>query len=179
VPARFAALVAGFPLVLLLACDQPPEPPPAIEVVNEDLGVRLNSLPQGLAVAENQGASLELRPATPDRPGGIWFDVGPETHAVNLVFAVNDHQMVIESRPGGEYLGAQELIGDFGSAFYSRGRYLQGSDVLEETVVYAIHPTGNRLLSIRSQYPAATDSADRVEELIDVLSRIEWDPTEG
>jgi hypothetical protein len=148
-------------------------------VVNDELGIRLSSVPESLAVGENQGSKLELRPAAPDRQGRIWFDVGPETHAVNLVFAVNDHQMLIESRPGGEYLGAQELIGDFGSAFYSRGRYLQDSDLLEETVVYAIHPTGNRLLSIGSQYPAATDSAARVEELIDVLSRMEWSSTVG
>ena len=178
-PARIAGLVAGVALVLLLGCAQPPEPPPPVEVVNEELGVALSSLPAGLAVGENQGPNLQLRPTAPEKQGGIWFDVGPETHAVNLVLAVNDHQMLIEGRPNGEYLGAQELIGDFGSAFYSRGRYDQGSDRIEETVLYLIHSTGNRLLSIRSQYPAATDSAARVEELIDVLSRMDWDPTQG
>jgi hypothetical protein len=178
VPARFAGLVAGVSLVLPLACAQPPESPP-VEVVNEELGVRLNGLPEGLAVGENQGPNLQLRPAAPEKQGGIWFDVGPETHAVNLVSAVNNHQMLIEGRLGGEYLGTQELIGDFGSAFYSRGSYLQGSDRVEETILYVIHPTGDRLLSIRSQYPVGTDSAARVEELIDVLSRIEWDPNLG
>jgi hypothetical protein len=179
VPARTAGLVAGFILLLLLACAKPPEPPPPVEVVNEELGIRLNSLPEGLAVAENHGENLELRPATPEKQGAIRFFVGPETHAVNLVQAVNDHRMSIEKRPGGEYLGAQELIGDFGSAFYSRGKFLRVDDPFEETVVYAIHSTGNRLVSIRSQYPAATDSAARVEELIDLLSRMEWHSTHG
>lgn len=178
-PARIAGLVAGVALVLLLGCAQPSEPPPPVEVVNKELGVNLSSLPAGLTVGENEGRNLELRPAAPEKKGGIWFDVGPETHAVNLVLAVNDHQMLIEGRPGGEYLGAQELIGDFGSAFYSRGRFDQGSDRLEETVLYVIHPTGNRLLSIRSQYPAGTDSAARVEELIDVVSRMDWAPAPG
>ena len=44
---------------------------------------------------------------------------------------------------------------------------------VEETVLFLIHPRDYRLLEIQYRYPAADDSAARVEQLIEVLSELE------
>jgi hypothetical protein len=62
---------------------------------------------------------------------------------------------------------------DRGTAFYSRGRFVEKGVVEEETVILTIHPSANRLLTISYRYPAGEDSAARVEKLIDVLSYVE------
>ena len=155
-----------------LSCSQPAAPPdPGVE--NTDLSIKLASVPEGLAVVTNQGDSFELRPADEASGGAIWFDVGPEQDGVNLVAAVQDHQAQIESMSGGVYKGAQELQGDFGTAFYSRGRFSDGDSEVEETVIFLIHPAGNRLLEVHYRYPSGTDSAARVEQLIGVVAELE------
>jgi hypothetical protein len=78
----------------------------------------------------------------------------------------------MEGKNGAEYMGGQELQGEFGTAFYSRGRYIDEGSLVEETAVFMIHPTGNRLLGIHYRYPAGEDSAARVEELIDVINYV-------
>jgi len=40
-------------------------------------------------------------------------------------------------------------------------------------IVLTLHPSGNRMLTISYRYPAGEDSAQRVEQLIDVLSYLE------
>ena len=45
--------------------------------------------------------------------------------------------------------------------------------MVEETVIVTLHPSANRLLTISYRYPAGEDSAQRVEQLIDVLSYLE------
>lgn len=159
----------------LLSCAQPPEPPPPPPpgVENAELDIKLASVPEGLRVAANEGRSLRLEPADPAAGGAIWFEVGPEEIGVNLVAAVQDHQQYIEGLPDGTYMGAQELQADFGTAFYSRGRFTEDGAAVEETVIFRIHPRASRLLSIDSRYPAGDDSAQRVEQLIDLLSYVE------
>ena len=165
--------VASLVCLTLTACSQP-EPPvvnPGVE--NLDLAIRLTTIPNGLVVADNQGTSLELRPTDETVGGVIWFAVGAETVGVNLVAAVKEHETLIEGLPDGDYRGAQELQGNFGTAFYSRGRFSDNGALQEETHILLIHPTGNRLLTIGYRYPAGEDSAARVEQLIDVLTYIE------
>jgi hypothetical protein len=159
----------------LLSCARPPEPPPPPPpgVENAELDLSLASVPEGLRVAANQGRSLQLEPVDPTVGGAIWFEVGPEEVGVNLVAAVRDHQQFIEGLPDGEYQGAQELQADFGTAFYSRGRFTEDGAAFEETVIFRIHPRASRLLSIDYRYPAGDDSAERVEQLIDLLSYVE------
>ena len=169
-----ARWVVGSLLFLALNACSPAEPPVVdTGVENLDLAIGLTMTPDGLVVAENQGASLELRPADEGASGVVWFEVGPEQIGVNLVAAVKDHQAYIEGLPGGDYRGAQELQGDFGSAFYSRGRYSSEEALQEETRILLIHPAGNKLLTIAYRYPAGEDSASRVEQLIEVLSYLE------
>ena len=157
-----------------LSCSEapPPPPPPDTSVENIDLGIKLASVPEGLATTVNEGSNLELRPTGEGVDGIVWFFVGPDQHAVNLVAAVHDHQAHIEGLPDGEYMGAQELSGDFGAAFYSRGRFSDGDATVEETVMFLIHPSAYRLLEIHYRYPAADDSAARVEQLIEVLAEL-------
>lgn len=169
---------ASLSLVLalaLLSCAQPPEPPPPPPpgVENAELDITLTSVPEGLRVAANQGSNLKLEPVDPAVGGAIRFEVGPEEIGVNLVAAVRDHQQSIEGLPDGNYMGAQELQADFGTAFYSRGRFTEDGVALEETVIFRIHPRASRLLSIDYRYPAGDDSAERVEQLIEVLSFVE------
>jgi hypothetical protein len=157
------------------SCSGPPPPPPPQDtsVENVDLGIKLAAVPEGLVASVNEGDILELRPTGEGVDGKVWFFVGPDQHAVNLVAAVTGHQAHIEGLPDGEYMGAQELTGGFGVAFYSRGRFSDAEVTVEETVLFLIHPTAHRLLEIHYQYPAANDSAARVEKLIEVLAELE------
>ena len=155
-----------------LACSQP-APPPDTGVENAELAVKLAAMPEGLVLSNNQGNSLELKPADEGKAGLVWFVVGPEQEAVNLVAAVQDHQAHIESQPDGSYKGAQELQGDIGTAFYSRGRFTDAGSEFEETVLFLIHLRKNCLLEVHYRYPAGTDSAARVEQLISVLAELE------
>ena len=162
-----------FIALAVVACAGPPPPPPDPGVDNRDLNIRLAAVPDGLVVADNQGTSLELRPTDENLGGVLWFAVGPEQIGVNLVAAVKEHQAHIEGLPDGDYMGAQELQGPLGTAFYSRGRFVEKGVEEEETVILTIHPSGNRMLTISYRYPAGEDSAARVEKLIDVLSYLE------
>ena len=157
----------------VVACAGPQETPPDPGVDNLDLDIRMAGVPDGLVVSENQGTSLQMRPADENIGGVLWFAVGPEQVGVNLVEAVKAHQERIEGLPEGDYKGAQELQGPLGTAFYSRGRFVEDGAVVEETVILTLHPSGNRLLTISYRYPAGEDSAQRVEQLIDVLSYLE------
>lgn len=168
--ARSLCVVA---VLLMLSCAGPAQPPQPTTIENIDLGLTLAGLPEGLVLAANQGTSLELQPADEMTDGIVWFEVGPERDGVNLVAAVKTHQERIEGMVEGAYMGGQELQGDFGTAFYSRGRYIEQGESLEETVVFMIHPTDSRLLAIHYRYPAGDDSAARVEQLIDVVSYLE------
>lgn len=160
--------------LLALTCSGP-TPPPDTGIDNTELGIKLASTPEGLALSVNRGDTLELRPADEGTAGRLWFTARPEQKGVgvNLVAAVQEHQAQIEGMPDGSYKGAQELQGDIGTAFYSRGRFSEAGSEVEETILFLIHPTGNRLLEIHYRYPAGSDSAARVEQLISVLAEME------
>jgi hypothetical protein len=151
---------------------QPPAPVDP-SVTNEDLGLRLTSVPADFVVDLNQGPDLELVPAEPSVGGRVTFSVGEEEQGINLIAAVNRHRSAIEEQPEAAYQGGQELLSPHGTAFYSRGRFLVGFDQVEETVVLLKHPTANRLLTIRYRYPAGADSSIRVQQLLDVLGVLE------
>ena len=155
-----------------LTCSQP-VPPEETGVENAELGIKLVSVPEGLTVVANEGRTLVLKPTAEGAEGSIVFAVGPEQPSINLVATVQNHQARIEAMPDGVYKGGQELTGDFGAAFYSRGRFSEAGRTMEETVLFLIHPSAYRLLEIRYLYPAGSDSAARVEQLISVLGQVE------
>jgi hypothetical protein len=171
---KFKMMILFVLAVSALSCGESPLPPPPADtgVENVDLGIKLASVPEGLKATVNEGSSLELRPTGEGVDGLMWFVVSPDLHAVNLVAAVTDHQAQIEGLPDGEYKGAQELQGGFGVAFYSRGNFTDNAAAIEETVLFLIHPTTSRRLEIHYRYPAAEDSAARVEQLIAVLAEL-------
>jgi hypothetical protein len=170
-----AAFAACWIALVIAACGRQPQqqPAPAPGVGNEQLGLHLAAVPDGFVVDINEGDRLELRSANPEEQGRVRFLVGPEENGVNLVAAVHAHQAAIESLPQGIYKGAQELQGPLGAAFYSRGRFLNESGPVEETRIYALHPLGNRLLTIEYRYATADDSSSRVTRLIEVLAEID------
>jgi len=172
---RFRMIFVLLLVVSTLSCAEPPPPPPPPDtsVENTELGIALASVPEGLRTTLNEGSSLELRPTAEGADGLVWFAVGPEKVGVNLVAATQSHQAQIENLPAGEYKGGEELRGEFGVAFYSRGRFSEGDDTVEETVIFLIHPTASRQLEIHYRYPAANDSAARVTQLIEVLAELE------
>jgi hypothetical protein len=142
------------------------------ETTNQELGITLQSIPEGLVVEVNQGANLILAPETPEQGVFLKFEVGPQEVGVNLVSAVQNHQAHIEDFPGGQYFGSTELISQLGTAFLSRGQFKSEDDEIEEARVFVIHPAGNRLLSMIYTYPAGGDSQSRAENLLAVLEAV-------
>lgn len=174
------SLAFALPLLILLAAcggsepgaGSPADAPQRVE--SPALGLAVAALPGSLAVAVNQGQELLLEPAD-ERPGSLRFELAPPPRGgVNLVQAVNDHKAAIEERPDGDYRGQVELMSPLGTAYASRGRYTgEGGETVEELVIFTLHPTGDRLLSLIYTYPATGDTEERRDELIGVLAEIE------
>lgn len=161
-------------LLLTAACgSREPAPPPDMSVTNDVLGLRLSAVPSDFEVAVNEGDRFELVPVEETVGGRAIFSVGPEETNINLVTVVKLHQQHIEEMPEAEYKGGQELLTPYGTAFYSRGRYLAGLTDTEETNIFLKHPFEDRLLTISYQYPAGADSSVRVQQLLDILAVIE------
>ncbi len=176
---QIAGIVVGAVVVLLLThCarqpEPPPQPPPPQRVENPTLGVAIATLPAFFKVANNQGEVLELVPADPAGTGKLSITVGPREQNINLVAAWQRHQTEIQGRPGGEYKGQRELVTPLGTTFYSRGRFQEGSTLMEETVIFAIHPGKDRPLQLTYRYPAGDDTQQRIEgQLFAVLGELE------
>jgi hypothetical protein len=143
-----------------------------VETTNQELGITLNSIPDGLVLEANQGANLILAPETPEHGVLLRFEVGPQEAGVNLIAAVQNHQANIEDFPGGKYFGSTELISQLGTAFLSRGQFSSDDGEIEEARVFVIHPADQRLLSLIYTYPAGGDSQGRAETLLAVLEAV-------
>ncbi len=158
----FAAGVGG--------CQKEGEQDVPERIENPQLGIAIAALPAPFQVAVNEGTTLELVAGE----GRLSIIAGAaQVAGINLVQAVWDHKASIVDRPGGEYKGQQELGTQFGTAFYSRGRYQGDAGEVEETVILVIHPWGDRRLDLRYRYPATDDSKERIQEqLFAVLERL-------
>ncbi len=161
-------------LLVLAACSQPaPEPPgEPVRVESTALGLAVAALPAALEVETTEGEILVLR-----GPGGsvLTVEAGPEERGgINLVAAARGMKEEYEARPGGEFFGNRELITPGGAAFTARGAWEDDSGQrLEETLVLALHPTANRLLTLTYTYPAADDSQERVGQLLELVGELE------
>jgi len=146
---------------------------------NDGLRITLLTLPETLTLAANSGAELALVPAD-GRPGRLTFGVTtPERGGVNLVDAINAHKAEVEAL-GGEYRGQIELGSPLGTAYASRGRYHEGEQEVEDFRVFAVHPSGTELLTLRYTYPVPDNTEERRNELLVVLGEIEpATPPEG
>ena len=150
---------------------------PATPVVNQDLRLALEPPASvGFAVLTNEGADLVLTHLVGEsgQSATLAFETGEPEPNVNLVDAVNRQKAAIESRPDGHFLGQVQLMSQLGTAFSTRGRY-PGDDgkEIEELRLFAIHPDGDRLLSVIYRYP--TDSGptkDRINEAMAALGLV-------
>ena len=150
---------------------------PATPVVNQELRLTLDPpAGAGFAVQANEGATLVLVRSVGEsgESATLTFEAGEPEPNVNLVDAVNRQKAAIESRPEGHFLGQVQLMSQLGTAFSTRGRY-PGDDgkEIEELRLFAIHPDGDRLLSLIYRYP--TDSGatkDRINEAMGALGLV-------
>jgi hypothetical protein len=183
-PCRLLAALA-VPL-LVAACGPQQEDTttavPSVEperIENAVLGIALAG-PQeaGFEVGTNEGETLVLvrRAQGEEAEATLTYQVSPPQNAgVNLVEAVKLQKAEIESRPDGHFLGQVELMSQFGSAFSTRGRYA-GDDgrETEEIKVFAVHPSGDRLLSLTYRYPVtAGGSKERSQQAMAALGLVE------
>jgi len=175
-------LVAGF-LIFATACG-PGESPPAgakKALPAPGLGIALGSVPVAFRVASTATDRLVLVPADPKLGGSLTIAAEAPDTGLNLQEAVKRHRKEIEARPDGTYVGATELSGAMGTAYWSRGRYRSAVGKLEETRIVTLDPSQKRILDLTYVYPAGTDSRERVTALLDVVSEIEayQPPTSG
>ena len=182
-----AGLVA---LTALAACNRQPAQSlagaglPSEPVVNSELHLTLDPpASAGFKLVANEGSRLELvKPASEGREDAtLTFEVGPPQRAgVNLVDAVNQQKAAIESRPGGKFMGQVQLGSQLGNAYSTRGRYT-GDDgrESEEIRLFAVHPEGDRLLTLVYRYHADTsDSKERTQEAMAALGLVSPAATE-
>jgi len=162
---------------LLTTCSQPESPevdePPPIVIENPGLRLRLDGVPTEFQVVANGEDELVLEPADPTVEGRIVVRTLDPAVGQNLPAQVEAHQSFIAGQEGGDPRGGQELLSPLGTTFYSRGRYLADGAEIEETAIFAIHPDGDRIVTITYRYPAGGDSTVRVQQLFDVLAVVE------
>ncbi len=171
-----ASLVA---VALAWGCQKEPpteqSEPVAERIECSELGLAIAALPPYFRVAVHREDALELAPAAADGTGRLAVVVGEaEEGGINLIAAIEEHQAEILARPGGDFKGQRELASQLGTTFYSRGRYDSDEGVIEETMIFAIHPWGDRILRLVYRYPAGEDTRERLEDqLFEVLGEIE------
>lgn len=159
----------------IVHCARAPKPGVAEpeRVENVDLGIAIAALPEAFSVINASGPTIDLVAAHESGSGHAVILAGPdEAFGINLVDAVRERKALFEEAQGGRYFGNRELGTPNGTAFTARGAYEGESGPVEETWVYTIHPTANRLLTITYTYPTG-ESEERVNELLLLLGEIE------
>ena len=170
---RRLAVLSIAALSLIQCAKAPPETPEPVRVENPDLGIALAALPAAFSLDTATGPTIELLAAGEQGNGRAVISAGPEDpFGINLVEAVKERKAWFESAPGGQYFGNRELGTPNGTAFTARGSYESDSGAVEETWVYSIHPTSNRILTITYTYPTG-ESQDRVQHVLELLGEIE------
>lgn len=173
----FNAVLITASSVLIGSCNGKSEPevvePPPMVVENTELRLRLAGVPGGFTIVTNDGEQLVLNPSDSSSAGEIHFANRAPEAGQNLPAEVKAHRVFIEGLEGGEYQGAQELVSQLGTTYYSRGRYLSDGKRVEETTIFALHPYADRIMTITYLYPAGDDAGDRVQELFEILEIVE------
>ena len=142
-------------------------------IANEHLGIEITTLPAPFQLLENRGDALRLTVDGKPERGTVEFIVGPpHPSGVNLVTEINAKKPEIEAQPGGKFLGTVELQTPLGTAFTARGRYDGTGGRMEEIWVLALHPRGDRLLSVVYRYPADEDSGKRVNQMMQLVGEV-------
>lgn len=145
-------------------------------VENPANGVALAGVPAFFRLQSNDEAGIVLVPADAAVAGTLTVKAGAqEVGGINLIAAIEQHKEAVLARQDGDYKGQRELGSQLGTAFYSRGHYTGDDGVrLEETIVFLVHPWGDRTLQLVYVYPAGEDSGTRIQEqLFGVLGEVE------
>jgi hypothetical protein len=154
-----------------------PAAPRRIE--NPQLAIALAGIESsGFELDANDGATLRLtRPAAEGSEAAtLTYEAGEaQVAGVNLVDAVNQQKQAVEARPGGQFFGQVQLMSQLGNAYSTRGRYTgEGGGEVEELRLFAVHPAGDRLLSLVYVYPAQPGGTQaRIEEAMAGLGLVE------
>lgn len=161
--------------VVTVHCAKAPEPEIAEpeRVANLDLGIAIAALPEEFSVVSASGSTIELEAAGEAGTGRVVISAGAEEQfGINLINVVKERKATFEEAPEGQYFGNRELGTPIGTAFTARGAYTGENGPVEETWVYSIHPSSNRLLTITYTYPPG-ESEMRVNQLLLLLGEIE------
>jgi hypothetical protein len=160
-------------IAFLLGCGPreavaPADAPPAVEA--PELKLAFATLPSGLEVAAI-GPNVEL--TGPDG-ASLLVQVGDRSeYGIEVLALANEQRTAFESLEQGEFLGSRQLTTPFGEGGYARGRFVANDQRLEETRLYVVHPLENRLVTYVYTYPAAEDSAQRVQTLLELVGETE------
>jgi hypothetical protein len=169
--------LAGLALLALASCGEPvtETTAPATRVENSALRIALASVPSDCEVARNEGEILELACTSQQETGTVRFEVGPEERGINLVEAANGQREWFESRPQGKFFGNRELVTPGGPAYTARGRYAEDGVGTEENRILTLHPSQDRMLTIRFLYPEGDSetSKRRFDQLLFVTQEVE------
>lgn len=195
---RGMLVVAALALAAAVGCGQ------GTEVAEEPVAAEptvLEDAELGLAVVVPPGSPFEPVPGEDGEirlrfPGNEDFSEGTVIYAaepeqyfgVNLVEAVNEREVEVEERPQGEFLGQVELGHEvLGTAYSTRSRHVEDGRQIEEIRIFAVHPTGNRLLHMTYRYEPAPgqtqarmmDQAFEAFGYLEPLSAENAEPQEG
>ena len=152
-------------IIGVAGCAREEEPPKPEPISNPQLGLSFSALPAGFVVDTNDGQVLRLSSITEGRDGEMWVEVSEKSDfGIDLVDITNSQKADYEDRAAGEYSGARKLMTPAGEAYYTRGRY-EAEGLVEETRVFLVHATENRLVVFHYLHPAGEDSAERLPEL--------------
>jgi hypothetical protein len=158
-------------LVLAIGCSSTPEelPTAAASVTSQALGLRFAALPAGFEVAEDDARLVLTRD-----DGTLTVEAGElRDFGIDPVTEANAEQERFEGLVDGVFLGVRQLITPLGPAAYARGRFTDDVAEREETLIFVVHPTANRLITARYLYPAGDDSGARVQTLMELVGEIE------
>lgn len=168
----------GVVLGLSVACAPQGDGSPQAEqapaaLASAALGLRLVDVPEELQIVPSPGDEIVMQPVDPAMPGRVSVAVQEVMGGVNLVAALQGHQEQIEAREAGIYSGKQELVGPFGPAFLSRGRWQAQDGEREEILLFTLHPMRNGLVILSAEHPAGDDASWRANLLLGLLGRLE------
>lgn len=169
------SLAALLPLVALGCGKTSPSHPVIPErVENAALGVAFTELPEGVRVARNEGAALELVVADDAGDGTLKVVASePRVESINLVEEAKAFGAAATAG-GGEFFGGNELVTPYGSAYTVRATIDGGA--VEERRVLMVHPgDSDRLLSLALTYPPGDKEVARrrLQQMLELVTVLE------
>lgn len=135
--------------------------------------VHVAATPEVFAVETNDAESLRLSAPGLPGPSEVNVTLGEVVAGgINIFEAVEEQMATFTEMPEGASFGQTQLVADIGLTFMLRGRYLVEGNQAEELRMILVHPAGNRLLTISYVYPLGEDTAERGQQLMELLGEM-------